>query len=106
MTFQFSGGFFWTKVLPLHLHMPNGAIPKQDLPPFEDAIWFHQKIFLGFHLHIIPIYNMSSITYIFVLTQKYEKHCEPSNFAVKPIDMPPIVFWRVSQKVRNVGVPT
>ena len=29
MTLQFPGCFFWTKVLPLHLHLPNSAILKQ-----------------------------------------------------------------------------
>lgn len=53
MTFQFPGGFFWTKVLSLHLHLTNGAIPKRDLPPFEDTIRFHQKISFGFHLQYI-----------------------------------------------------
>ena len=55
MTLQFPGGFFWTKVLPLHLHLTNGVIPKQHLPPFEDTIRFHQKISSGLHLDIIPV---------------------------------------------------
>ena len=45
------------KVFPLHLHLNNGAITKQDLHPFEDTIRFHQKISFGFHLYIILIYN-------------------------------------------------
>ena len=106
ISLEFLGGFFWTKVLPLHLHLPNGVISKQDLPPFEDTIQFHQKISFGFHLHIIPVYNMSSIMYIFFLTQKYEKHYEPSNLEINPIDMPPILFSKVSQKVSNIGVLT
>ena len=64
MTLQFPGGFFWTKVLPLHLHLSNGAISKQHLPHVEDIIRFQQKIPFEFHLHIIPIYNMSSNMYI------------------------------------------
>ena len=106
MTLQFPGGFFWTKVLPLHLYLPNGVIPKQYLPPLEDTIRFHQKISSGFHLHIVPIYNMSSIMYILFWIERYEKHYETSNLAVKPVDMPPVPFWTVFQKAHNIGVLT
>ena len=106
MTFQFPGGFFWTKVLPLHLHLTNGAIPKRGLPPFKDTIRFHQKISFGFHLHIILVNNMSNIMYIFFLIQKYEKHCELLNLVVELTDMQPVLSQTVFQKVHNIGVLT
>ena len=106
MTLQFPGVFFWTKVLPLHLHLTNGAILKKDLPPFVDTIRFHQKISFGFHLHIIVVNTMSSIMYIFFLIQKYEKHCELLSLVVKLTDMLLVLSWTVFQKDRNIGVLT
>ena len=66
MTFQFSGGFLWTKVLPLHLHLTNDAIPKRDLPQLEDIIRFHQKISFGFHCTSFQLITwVASCTYFF-----------------------------------------
>ena len=47
---------------------------------------------------------VASCTYFF--TQKYGRHYEPSNLAVKPIDMPHVLLWTIFQKVCNIKVLT
>ena len=75
ITFQFPGGFLSTKVLPLHLHLTNGAVSKRDFPPPEDTVWFQQKISFWFHLYIIPVNNMSSIMNIFLQYKNVKTLC-------------------------------
>ena len=53
-------------VLPLHLYISNGSIPKHCDLVFEDAQWLSLELSLGFHLNHIPINHIVRIMYIFL----------------------------------------
>ena len=63
---QFPCSLFRSVVLPLHLYLTYGSVPKHCDPPVKDGHWLASELSLGFHLNHIPIYHMVKIMYIFL----------------------------------------
>jgi hypothetical protein len=61
ISLQFPSGLLRTKVLPLHLYLSDGSVPKCYFSLVQNVQGFHLELALGFHLHQVPINHMSRV---------------------------------------------
>ena len=102
---ELPGSLFRTLVLPLHLYLSYGSVPKHGDLPVEDAHWLDSELSLGFHLNHTPIYHMVRIMYISfkqrnmknIMSSSASRQCNSRcnwTYSSKHFKWPTISWWR------------